>query len=706
MKKLPIIFKVGTRPSKLAITQAEGALKKIECTLVPHRFEIKAIKTKGDLDLKTSLLESPNDFFTDALDAALLNGDIDCAIHSAKDLPDKIIPEIDWFWLPSREDPRDAIVLREEDSIENISATPIFGISSERRANYVTKYFPSAIQKPIRGNIEERLRQLDDGDFDAIIMAAAALNRLNMQSRIKKVIPEEQLEVPDGQGFLAITFRRNDKRFQKIRSLFTPSVIIAGAGVGHRDLCTVSTIQALKRCEICLYDSLMDQRLLDYLPDNAEAIDVGKRCGAHSKEQHEITHLLCQYARRSKRIVRLKGGDPGIFGRLAEETEALEDLSLAYYVIPGISALQAATTGTGMLLTRRNLSRGFIALTPREAAGKIAPCGKIYKSSLPTLYYMAIKAMEPITKELLDDGVNPKTPVAVIYNAGARDQEIIQTSLENLPEHGRESCINKPGLILIGENSTYKYNKTFGALEGARILLTCSNALQQRASDLVHDYGGIPISFPLIQLKPRFDCALHKKDTDWIIISSPSSARAYLEIIEFQKIDYRSIPKIMVCGQETANVFELHGIHVDVKPDKNYSAEALIKEAKKILKKGHNILRLRSDKAGPNIAKALRETGANVTDTILYDNHPIIYDDLPNYDMIFFASSSGVENFITKWGIAILRQKTVIAIGKPTAKTLEKNNVKSYIIAKEATVKGAIDSLAAHNISNSLYGLD
>ena len=154
MKKSPIIFKVGTRPSKLAITQAEGALNKIECKIAPHRFEITTIKTKGDLDKKTSLLKSPNDFFTDALDAALLNGDIDCAIHSAKDLPDKITSEIDWFWLPSREDPRDVIVLREEDSIENISATTIFGISSERRANHVTKYFPSAIQKPIRGNIE------------------------------------------------------------------------------------------------------------------------------------------------------------------------------------------------------------------------------------------------------------------------------------------------------------------------------------------------------------------------------------------------------------------------------------------------------------------------------------------------------------------------------------------------------------------------
>ena len=183
-------------------------------------------------------------------------------------------------------------------------------------------------------------------------MAAAALNRLKLHSRIHQFIPLEQLSVPEGQGYLAITFRKGDTRFQTLRTLYTPAVTIAGAGVGHRDLCTIATIRALQRCDLCLYDSLMDQRLLDHLPPHAEAIDVGKRCGAHTKEQHEITHLLCEYARRSHRIVRLKGGDPGIFGRLAEETEALEALALPYHVIPGISALQAATTSTGMLLTR------------------------------------------------------------------------------------------------------------------------------------------------------------------------------------------------------------------------------------------------------------------------------------------------------------------------------------------------------------------
>ena len=186
-----------------------------------------------------------------------------------------------------------------------------------------------------------------------------------------------------------------------------------------------------------LYDSLMDHKLLEELPSTAEAIDVGKRCGAHSKQQQVITDLLCDRARRGKKVIRLKGGDPGIFGRLTEETTALEELQIAYRVIPGISALQAATTGTGMLLTRRDVSRGFVALTPRAAAGKLAPCDANEKSTLPIVYYMSIKAMDHITKELLNDGYLKSTPVAVIYNAGGLDQEIFRTELGDLPKLGK-----------------------------------------------------------------------------------------------------------------------------------------------------------------------------------------------------------------------------------------------------------------------------
>ena len=702
MKRSPTTFKVGTRPSNLAVAQARAALNQIELQIEPHRFEIHPLSTAGDRDRSTDLRQSPADFFTHELDAALLDGTIDCALHSAKDLPEPLSPEIDWFWLPHREEPRDALVLRANQTLEDLPPNPIFGISSDRRAAYTTEQFPHAIQQSIRGNIEERLEQLDQGTFDVIIMAAAALNRLQLHSRIHQFIPLEQLPVPEGQGYLAITFRKGDTRFQTLRTLYTPAVTIAGAGVGHRDLCTIATVRALQRCDLCLYDSLMDQRLLDYLPPHAKAIDVGKRCGAHTKEQHEITHLLCEYARRSHRIVRLKGGDPGIFGRLAEETEALETLALPYHVIPGISALQAATTSTGMLLTRRDLSRGFVALTPRAAAGKIAPCNAAQKATLPTIYYMAIKAMEPITDELLADGLDPNTPVAVIYNAGARDQEIIRTTLAHLPHHGREICTNKPGLILIGENSTYEYSHTHGALEGKRILLTCSEALQQRAASLVRDYGGIPIAFPLIQLTPRIDCSLDTAHTDWIVISSPSSARAYLEIIDAQCIDYRSIPRIMVCGRGTAAVFAKNGIHVDAQPEKKYSAQALAQLATQILKPHDRVLRLRSDKAGTSLADALRQTGADITDTILYDNHPIHHPTLPEADILFFASASGVDTFIDHWGTKPLKTTSCIVIGNPTAEALRKHDCTPDLIAHEATVQSVIETMAAHHVSTRL----
>ena len=702
MKRSPTTFKVGTRPSNLAVAQARAALDQIEHQLEPHRFEIHPLSTVGDRDRTTDLRQSPADFFTHELDTALLNGTIDCALHSAKDLPEPLDPEIDWFWLPHREEPRDALILRPNQTLADLPPNPIFGISSDRRATYTTEHFPDAIQQPIRGNIEDRLEQLDQGTFDVIIMAAAALNRLELQHRIHHFISLDHLPVPEGQGYLAITFRKGDTRFQTLRALYTPAVTIAGAGVGHRDLCTIATLRALQRCDLCLYDSLMDQRLLAHLPPHAEAIDVGKRCGAHTKEQHEITHLLCDYARRSHRIVRLKGGDPGIFGRLAEETEALEALALPYHVIPGISALQAATTSTGMLLTRRDLSRGFVALTPRAAAGKIAPCNAAPKATLPTPYYMAIKAMEPITAELLADGLDPNTPVAVVYNAGARDQEIIRTTLTDLPQHGRESCTNKPGLILIGENSTYQYTQTHGALEGKRILLTCSEALQQRAADLVRDYGGIPIAYPLIQLTPRIDCSLDTSTTDWIVISSPSSARAYLEIIEAQHIDRRTIPRIMVCGRGTAAVFAEHGIHVDAQPETNYSAHALAQLATQILKPHDRVLRLRSDKAGTTLAEALRQTGAHITDTILYDNHPIHHATLPTADILFFASASGVETFIDHWGTEALKTTPCIVIGNPTAKALHKHDCTPDLIAHEATVQSVVETLAAHHISNRL----
>ncbi len=701
MKKLPITFKVGTRSSKLATIQTEEALKQISNKISEINFKTYSYSTFGDKDKKIDLRNSPDNIFTKELDGAILSEEIDFAVHSAKDVPYHLPADIDWFWLPHHEDARDSIILRPGKRLEDLPKNPVIGISSDRRSAYCTNRFPNAIQKKIRGNLEERIQLLDDGVFDIIIMAAAGLHRLDLSSRIHQYISVDELSTPDGQGHLAITFRKKDKRLLAIRSLFISSITFAGAGVGRKDLCTLETLRALKRCDVCLYDSLMDHQLLHELPEQSQTIDVGKRCGAHSKDQAGITDLICRYTLQGLRVVRLKGGDPGIFGRLAEEIEGAENAHIAYRVIPGITALQSASTETGMLLTRRDVSRGFTVITPRASGNKLASCNQETRSSLPIIYYMATKAMKEIATELLNEGFTATTPVSIIYGAGTNHERIIKTYLEELSIlNNPKEC--RPGLIIVGNITFYQYNRNVGALQGMRILLTCSDALQQKAKNLVNDYGGKPISFPLIKLSYNKHFLFDTKKYTWIAISSPSSVRAFMQYIDEYKIDIRRLPKIMVCGQGTANEFTKYNIHVDAQPTKGFSADALLKIASSILTKKDVVLRLRSEKAGENLGLALRKIAAKVDDKIIYLNQMVTHDMLPDFDIIFFSSSSGVNNFINQWEPKMLDKKIILVIGSSTSNTLEKYNIKNYLISKEATVQSAIDTLAVDIVKKSL----
>ncbi len=417
-------------------------------------FEMVPIASVGDTDRTTDLRESPADFFTRELDEALLHGDIDLAVHSAKDLPEPMPSGIAWFWLPWREEPRDVLVLSKGRAVSDLPNTLVIGVSSERREAYCSQRFPNGIQKTIRGNIEERIAQVDNGDFDLVVMAAAALIRLGIKDRITEWIPLDELEVPEGQGYLAITFRA----------------------------------------------------------DNAK-----------------------------------------------------------------------------------------------------------------------IEALRPLVP-------------------------------------------------LLGE----------------KVLLTCSEALQKKAAALVRDVGGHPIPFPLIRLQCRRCFQLRFAAFEWLIITSPSSVRALMQLIKEQKIDLRSIPKIMVCGRGTADELERYGLQADAQPDSGFSAESLVELAKKTVKPGERILRIRSDKAGPELATALRKTEAEVEDAVLYDNIRIEHKELPSFDAVFFASASAVESFIAQWEAEALAGKTISVIGKPTAQALGKHGIQPSVIAREATVMGAINALAEY----------
>ena len=673
------VFRVGTRASRLALQQAGGVLDHWRAKLPGLQFEAVPFSSPGDRDRTTDLQTSPGDFFTRDLDEAILRGELSAAIHSAKDLPEPPAAGLDWCWLPWREDPRDVLVVPAGCALAALPAAPRVGISSDRRAAYVRQRFPGAQLLSIRGNIEERLAQLDAGAYDLLLMAGAALNRLGLAHRITEGSPLSELPAPEGQGTLALTFRAGDPFWLRLRSLFVKAVAFVSAGTGA-DTCTLAGAEVLRRAVVCRYDTLMDTSLLNVLPPAAQRIDVGKRCGQHRMRQPEISALLADLARKGYRVVRLKGGDAGLFGRLAEEVETLDALQLPYRVIPGVSSLNAATTGTGMLLTRRGLSRGFCAMTPRQQGGGSGAVTGAERARLPVVLFMAAGVVDDVARQMITDGTPADCPAAMVFNAGRDDESIVRAELGTLAAR-------------------------LAALPGRRILLTCSPDLQDKAAHAVQDFGGRPIRRPLIRLVPRPEavaavraCAVF----DWIILTSPASVRCFVEVLDQVNFDVRTLPKLMACGPGTAQELRKFRLVPAAEPAADFGANGLREIAARLITPDVKVLRLRSDKAGGDLAAALRKLGAAVEDCLLYRNERVSYDALPVCDAVFFASGSAVEAFDALWGRAALCGKTVLAIGQPTVAILKAHEVAVDVVSPEATVAGSLAALAEFYVRQTL----
>ncbi|MEI7435824.1 MAG: uroporphyrinogen-III C-methyltransferase [bacterium] len=698
------IFRAGTRSSRLARVQTRDALDKLEACFPACTFEDVPVSSPGDRDLATDLRQSPPDFFTQDLDKQVLGGELDCAVHSAKDLPDPVAAGLDWLWLPWREDPRDALIRPRGQSLDSMPPDGKIGVSSERREAYCRSRFPNARQSPVRGTIEERLRQLDEGAFDLLVMAGAALNRLGLQDRITGWIPVAELPPPDGQGLLALTFRAGDGRFQHLRRLFVKSVTFAAAGVGSAGTCTLESLRALQRCDICLHDTLLGHDLIGMLPSTVQCIDVGKRCGQHSMPQDETTYLITRFARRGMKIVRLKGGDPGVFGRLAEEVEALDALALPYRVMPGVSSLSAATSTTGMLLTRRGVSRGFTVMTPRKEGGGTGSVAADVRMQLPVVFFMALAVSDEISRQLIAEGLPAKTPAAVVFGAGSDQSRIITGSLDDIAARIKEAKCELPGLLIVGDAAKYRYTN-WGALEGRRVLLTASQALQDKTADLVTDYGGIPVCRPLIKLETTAEALASIGQIgsyDWVVLTSPSAVRCFGELLRSAWTDLRSVPKLVTCGGGTSKELRALGLSANIEPAADFSAESLLKTVAPLIKPGLRILRLRSDKAGPELSRSLRAMGATVDDCLLYHNLPIPHAEKPDFDIAFFASASAIEVYAQQWGAASLKDKFVIAIGKPTLSALKRCGIAADLVPPEATVESSIEALAGHFVRQGM----
>ena len=700
MKSSKKVLLMGARDSKLSLSQTRQSLAKLQQLLPAFNFEIVPLSSPGDRDRTTDLRTSEPDFFTRDLDTALLNKTIDCALHSAKDLPEPLPEGIDMFYLPWHEDQRDVMVHPLDRSLPPV---PRIGISSERRAQYCTKYFPQARQLPVRGNIEQRIAQLDDGKFDILIMAAAGLKRLGLEHRISEYISLTALPVPPAQGWLALTYRKNDPIFNNLRKLFVKRVILAGAGIGSAANTTVGVINALQKCDICLYDALCPVELLDNLSPAAKSIYVGKRHGKHSLPQAEICQFIIDYARQGKQVVRLKGGDPGIFGRLAEEVAILDEYELPYTVMPGISSMSLATTATGLLLTRRGINRGFTVATPRKSgSAKLEWFTNNEIDDFTKVFFMGASEVAAVTQKLINDGAPENLPVAVVYDAGSQQCQIISGALNDIVP--KLPNTRQPGIIIAGKSAAAKYlYRHHGALAGQKIIFTGSSQLATKAAAEISNFDAIPIIMPMIELTPFNDITEKLPllpEAQWLIIPSPAAVEILFEAIKKANFDLRQLPKIAVSGPSTATALKNYSIYPDIVPATNYGTAGLITALTPHLTKNAQVIRLCSDQTTTELSRQLSRTGAKVIDLKLYRNQPLKHDSLPEFDSIIFTSPSTVKSFINNFGSEQLTDKTVCVIGSPTKRQIKKLAIECNLLqSNEATIASQLFSLATYQIN-------
>lgn len=697
-------LKIGARGSKLSIAQSETSLGQIRDALPGLEFDLLPIETTGDRDLSTALSDTSvgDDFFTDDLDRLVISGDLDAAIHSAKDLPDYSGTDIDWFCLPWREDPRDAILWPR--GREKNTKNPIIGISSDSRNAYAQKRWPKGTQKAIRGAVDSRLEQMDRGDYDVLLLAVAGLNRLGLSDRVDEVLETSDLPTHEDQGRIAITFRRGNTDWLNIRNALLHPIVIAGAGTGREGNYSLAVKETLTQANVCLHDSLMSSEILNHCP--GKLVHVGKRYGEgrSDERQRDIIDKMVDGARRGQRVVRLKGGDPSVFGRLKEEIDALASEGWPFRVFPGIPWICSAPLRHGIYLTERDLTRHFQVATGTEIEGKTFDGRDLDPEKGPVYFFMAVRKIPEIVEGLIARGYKRETPCA-IFREDPGEEGIVRSTLKNIETDLAKSTLRPPAIFLVGEpaRESLAFSSPKGALEGLRILLPGTVKTQKALTESILDLGGIPIPLTVFELKTEKGSAKdwigRVEEFDWIVLSSASAVECLLEILRYFKIDLRSLPHIAVSGPSASKALKSIGLYPDYQPNSYTSRDLGEGMLKQLDMKDQKVLIPRSSASKSPLPNILEDAGARVEVVTLYANKSLELTQLPECDVVCFCSPSGFQPLSPF--VEELKSITKASIGPVTTKAMKEAG---WEVDVEPTVYNAqhlVWALASHQLWNT-----
>ena len=484
-------------------------------------------------------------------------------------------------------------------------------------------------------------------------------------------------------------------------------VYIAGAGCGNEGLITVKLKSVMEKAECIIYDRLVNESILQYMKPDAELIYMGKENVEGGELQKKINEIIVEKSREGLTVLRLKGGDPFVFGRGGEEIEALIAENIDFEVIPGISSAIAVPAYAGIPVTHRGINTSFHVFTGHMKKDGIEhDYETVAKLEGTLVFLMGLGNLEKITENLIKHGKMPETPVAVIKNGTTAKQETYTGTLGTIVGIVRENNVKAPVIIIIGEVVNLREKMKWFEnmpLFGKNVLVTRNRDKQEEITSKIIEFGGQAINIPFINIEYLdFEMPdLSKYST--LLFNSLNSVIGFMRKIKDMRV--LGHLKIGVVGKKTDEEMKKYRIIPDFYP-KEYTVEKLAAESVNFTEEGENILFIVSNLSPVNEEKYTELYKRNYDKLVVYNTHKLKIDSekakkyVKESDILMFLSSSTFESFADSIHLSendemkeMLSKKILASIGPVTTKTIEKYGLKVEIEAEEYTENGLLRAI-------------
>jgi len=480
-------------------------------------------------------------------------------------------------------------------------------------------------------------------------------------------------------------------------------VYFVGAGPGDRGLITVKGSTLLAQAEVVLYDNLINTGLLDCCSPTAEKISVGKTGGEPSLTQEEINRLMLEKAQEGKRVVRLKGGDPFLFGRGGEEAQVLYQAGIPFQIVPGVPSAIAVPAYAGIPVTDRRYASSVAFITGHEAPSKDVSAlawPETAHAADTLVFLMGMRNLTSIVEQLIYHGREPETPAAVIQRGTLGTQKVVAGTLDSICQLVQKHALKPPGILIVGD--VVKLRRELGWYEylplfGRRIIITRELQEQNLLSEILEQNGAEIIQLPTIEVLPPdsyqgLDEAIAKlPQFQWLIFTSSNGVRFFVERLLHSGKDIRALSShfIAAIGSGTARTLNSYYIKADIVPEE-FSAEGVVAAFEKQNISNVRVLIPRAQKARDVLELGLRALSNDVLAVPVYKTviapelqHAETFKSLRPGDCLVFTSSSTVHNFFDSAPSGVLpelREMIMACIGPITEGALRKRGFSAHIV--------------------------